>query len=235
MTKEIILTTIHPIATDGISQKVIEDLQADGFLFQESHGSILMNLFIVGSTEGFAQLPSAINSVQKKAFKNVVLFTSPALDTKDIDGVNAFINFGDTKDIHEAIKLFLCHFSETIEIPSLIGYDFHSFMQIIEGHNSIETKTCGYTHDISEALKTLRATPIPQGSKCVLFFTQQETNAPHTLEVVNKYLESLPDTIAFNFSFNTSTHLYVSLLISKPIKKKGKGCIFEKLIRFFKK
>lgn len=230
MKEEIVLETIQLIATDDISQKVIEDLKADGIRLQNTKDRMLMNLFIVGSTEGLKKVPAAMSALTKKAFKNVVVFTNPALDTEEIDDINAFINFGDRKDIHEAIKQFLYHYQETIETPSLIGYDFRSFMQIIEGHNSIKIKSYDYTHDISEALTPLKAISIRKGSKCLLFFTQHEANDQHTLEVVNEYLNSLPETINYNFSFNTSYHLHASLLIATPCSIKHKGNFFKRFI-----
>lgn len=230
MKEEIILESIQLIATDDISLKIIEDLQADGIRLQNTEDRMLMNLFIVDSTEGFKKVPAAMSALTKKAFKNVVVFTNPALDTEEVDGINAFINFGDNKDFHEAIKQFLYHYQETIEIPSLIGYDFRSFMQLIEGHNSIEIKSYDYTHDISEALTPLRAIPMPKGSKCLLFFTQHEANDQHTMEVVNEYLNSLPDVIDYNFSFNTSSQLHVSLLIATPFCIKHKGNFFKRFI-----
>lgn len=230
MKEEIILESIQLIATDDISLKIIEDLQADGIRFHNTKDRMLMNLFIVGSAEGIKKVPAAMSALTKIAFKNVVVFTNPALDTEEIDDINAFINFGDQKDIHEAIKQFLGHYQETIEIPSLIGFDFRSFMQIIEGHNSIEIKSYDYTHDISEALTPLKAISIPKGSKCLLFFTQHEANDQHTLEVAYEYLNSLSDTIDYNFSFNTSSYLHASLLIATPFCIKHKANFFKRLI-----
>lgn len=230
MKEEIVLETIQLISTDDISLKIIEDLKADGIRLQNTEDRMLMNLFIVGSTDGLKKVPSSMSALTKKAFKNAIVFTNPALDTEEVDGINAFINFGDNKDIHEAIKQFLCHYQETIETPSLIGYDFRSFMQLIEGHNSIEIKSYDYTHDISEAVTPLKAISIPKGSRCLLFFTQHEANDQHTMEVVNEYLNSLPDTINYNFSFNTSSHLHVSLLIATPFRRKHKGNFFKRFI-----
>lgn len=235
MNEEIVLETIQPIATDEISQQVLDDLKADGIRFQNTEDTMLMNLFIVGSTEGLQKVPSAMGAFTKKAFKNVVVFMNPSLDTEEIENIYAFINFGDRKDIHEAIKQFLCHYQETIEVHSLVGYDFRSFIQIIEGHNTIEIKSFDYTIDISEALTPLRAISIPKGSKCLLFFTQHEVNEQHTLEVANEYMESIFKDIDYVFSFNTSSHLHASLLIAIPFCIKHRGNIFEKFIKIFKK
>lgn len=238
MKEELILETIHPIATDSISQHVIEALQSDGIRFLETEETMLMNLFIVGSTEGLEKVPALLIKQTKKASKNVILFTNPTLDTEEIENVSAYINFGEDKDTNEAIKQFLSLFHETIEVHSRIGFNFHSFMQLIEGHNCIGINTFGYSHSIDEAIKPLRDITIPKEGKCFLFFTVEQYNEqdfPNVLKPINEYLESIPETTDYNWSYNESPDPHISLFISTPLCAKKKQNIFQRILKTFGK
>lgn len=216
--ENILLDSVLLIATDDASSKIIERLKTEGVYGQEDKERLSMNIVLVSSTEGVANIPNVL-SKNSLAKRNIIIKTNPSLEIdNDIDYYSVLSFFNDA-DPYEEIKALLCFIRINGDTNRNIAFDEYEIFGLIKGRNMISTASYSYNENVDEAINELKKIKLHNNRRYLFLFTYEHNNEPTFLDIlpVNNYLESFPKDATVCWSIQESSVNQVTLFTSISI------------------
>ncbi|WP_434503900.1 hypothetical protein [Prevotella sp.] len=216
--EDIILESARLIATDDESNEIIERLKTEGIYSQEDKEWQSMNIVLVSSTEGVANIPNVL-SKNSLAKRNIIIKTNPSLEIGDNIDYYSVLSFFNGADSYEEIKSLLCFIHTNEDTNRNIAFDEYEIFDLIKGRNMISTASYPYNENVDEAINELKKIKLHNNRRYLLLFTYKHNNEATFLDIlpVNNYLESFPKDTTVCWNIQESSVNQVTLFTSISI------------------
>ncbi|BCS86422.1 MULTISPECIES: hypothetical protein [Prevotella] len=216
--KDIILKSARLIATDYESSKIIERLKSEGVYGQEDNQWQSMNIVLVSSVEGVANIPNML-SKSTPAKRNIIIKTNPSLEIDDNINYYSVLSFFNGADPYKEIKALLYFIRTNGDTNRNIAFDEYEIFDLIKGRNMISTASYSYNENVDEVINELKKIKLHNNRRYLLLFTYEHNNEATFLDIlpVNNYLESFPKDATVCWNIIESSVNQVTLFTSISI------------------
>ena len=215
---DIILESARLIATDDESKRIIKRLRSEGVYDQEDKEWLSMNIVLVSSTEGVANIPDVL-SKNSLAKRNIISKTDPSLNIDNDINYYSVLSFFDGADPYEEIKSLLCFIHTNEDTNRNIAFDEYEIFTLIKGRNMISTASYSYNENVDKALNELKNIKLHNNHRYVLLFTYKHNINGTGLDMlsVSNYLDMFPENATVCWNIQESSVNQVTLLTSISI------------------
>lgn len=217
--EKIALKSLRLIATDYVSQQVINEFRSEGIYSIKNSPNVHVNVVLVSTDKG-ADNVNEILETHACIRRNVVIKMNPELSIKEESDIFSILSFqADSNPYLELIK-FLQLYNICIEKHSMICFDLSDFLILIRGRNVIYTHLYVYKKDITEALAHLKSIYIKENGRYLLAITiagYDNNEMEKMMLLVSDYMVSSPDKSIFNFTITEATPKTLTLFTSVPL------------------
>ncbi len=216
--ENILFDSVCLIATDNASSKIIERLKTEGVHGQEENQWQLMNIVLVSSAEGVANIPNVL-SKNSLAKRNIIININPSLEIDNDINYYSVLSFFNGADPYEEIKSLLCFIHTNENTNRNIAFDEYEIFVLIKGRNMISTASYSYNENIDEAINELKKIKLQNNRRYLLLFTYEHNNAGTALDIlpVKNYLETFPENATVYWNIQESSVNQVTLFTSISI------------------
>lgn len=216
--EDIILESARLIATDDESKRIIERLRSEGVYGQEDNEWQFMNIVLVSSAEGVANIPDLLSN-KSLAKRNIIIKTDPSLNIDNDVNYYSVLSFFNGADPYEEIKSLLCFIHTNEDTNRNIAFDEYEIFTLIKGRNMISTASYSYNENINEATNELKKIKLYNYNRYLLLFTYKRTIkvTTHNMLSVSNYLDMFPKNARVYWNILRSSVNQVTLLTSISI------------------
>ena len=216
--EDIILESARLIATDNESKRIIERLRSEGVYGQEDNELLFMNIVLVSSAEGVANIPDLLSN-KSLAKRNIIIKTDPSLNIDNDVNYYSVLSFFNGADPYEEIKSLLCFIHTNEDTNRNIAFDEYEIFTLIKGRNMISTASYSYNENINEATNELKKIKLYNYNRYLLLFTYKRTIkvTTHNMLSVSNYLDMFPENATVCWNIQESSVNQVTLLTSISI------------------
>lgn len=216
--ENILFGSVRLIATDNASSKIIERLKTEGVYGQEDNEWQLMNIVLVSSVEGVANIPNVL-SKNTPAKRNIIIKTNQSLEIDDNIDYYSVLSFFNDAAPYEEIKSLLCFIRTNGDTNRNIAFDEYEIFGLIKGRNMISTASYSYNENVDEAINELKKIKLHNNRRYLLLFTYEHNNEATFLDIlpVNNYLEAFPKNATVCWNILESSVNQVTLFTSISI------------------
>ena len=216
--ENILLDSVRLIATDDASSKIIERLKSEGVYGQEDKEWQSMNIVLVSSTEGVANIPNVL-SKNSLAKRNIIININPSLEIDNNIDYYSVLSFFNGADSYKEIKSLLCFIHTNEDTNRNIAFDEYEIFDLIKGRNIISTASYSYNENVDEAINELKKIKLHNNRRYLLLFTYEHNNEATFLDIwpVNNCLESFPKDTTVCWNILESSVNQVTLFTSISI------------------
>ena len=216
--ENILFNSVRLIATDDASSKIIERLKTEGVYGQEDNQWQLMNIVLVSSTEGVANIPNVL-SKNTPAKRNIIIKTNQSLEIGDNIDYYSELSFFNGADSYNEIKSLLCFIRINGDTNRNIAFDEYEIFDLIKGRNMISTASYSYNENVDEAINELKQIKLHNNRRYLLLFTYEHNNEATFLDILpmNNYLEAFPKDTTVCWNILESSVNQVTLFTSISI------------------
>ncbi len=216
--EDIILESARLIATDDESKRIIERLRSEGVYGQEDNELLFMNIVLVSSAEGVANIPDLLSN-KSLAKRNIIIKTDPSLNIDNDVNYYSVLSFFNGADPYEEIKSLLCFIHTNEDTNRNIAFDEYEIFTLIKGRNMISTASYSYNENINEATNELKKIKLYNYNRYLLLFTYKRTIkvTTHNMLSVSNYLDMFPKNARVYWNILRSSVNQVTLLTSISI------------------
>lgn len=213
--ENIIFNSVRLIATDDASSKIIERLKTERVYGQEDKEWQSMNIVLVSSAEGVANIPNVL-SKSTPAKRNIIIKTNPSLEIDDDIDYYSVLSFFNDAAPYEEIKSLLCFIHTNEDTNRNIAFDEYEIFVLIKGRNMISTASYSYNENIDEAINELKKIKLHNNRRYLLLFTYEHNNEGTALDIlpVKNYLETFPNNATVCWNILESSVNQVTLFTS---------------------
>ena len=215
---DIILESARLIATDDASSKIIERLKTEGVCGQEDNELLFMNIVLVSSAEGVANIPDVLSN-NSLAKRNIIIKTDPSLNIDNDTNYYSVLSFFHGAAPYEEIKLLLCFIHTNEDTNRNIAFDEYEIFTLTKGRNMISTASYSYNENVDKAINELKKIKLHNNHRYVLLFTYKHNINGTGLDMlsVSNYLDMFPENATVCWNIQESSVNQVTLLMSISI------------------
>lgn len=217
--EKIALESLRLIATDYVSQQVINLLRSEDIYSIKNSPNVHVNIVLV-STEKGADNVNEILETHARARRNVVIKMNPELSIKEESDIFSILSFQADSNPYLELKKFLQLYKICIEKHSMICFDLSDFLILIRGRNVISTYPYVYKKDTTDALAHLKPIYIKENGRYLMAITiaNYDNNEIEKMMLpVSDYMETIPDKCIFHFTITEATPKTLTLFTSIPL------------------
>ena len=216
--ENIIFGSVRLIATDDASSKIIERLKTEGVCGQEDNELLFMNIVLVSSAEGVANIPDVLSN-NSLAKRNIIIKTDPSLNIDNDTNYYSVLSFFHGADPYEEIKLLLCFIHTNEDTNRNIAFDEYEIFTLTKGRNMISTASYSYNENVDKAINELKKIKLHNNHRYVLLFTYKHNIKGTGLDMlsVSNYLDMFPENATVCWNIQESSVNQVTLLTSISI------------------